>query len=70
MDRERIDPEGYIVSEADLANVQPEFEDVPQTASQLLLAELGSRLHSGYLYGVSCGATRSHTAPTSMSWRC
>jgi len=51
MDRERMDPEGYIVSEADLGNVQPEFEDVPQTAAELLLEELGSRLHSGYLYG-------------------
>ena len=51
MTRERIDPEGYIVSEADLGNVQPEFEQVPKTAAELLLARFGSRLHSGYLYG-------------------
>jgi len=51
MNRERIDPEGYIVSEADLANVQPDFEHVPKTAAELLLAEFGSRLHSGYVYG-------------------
>jgi hypothetical protein len=70
MDRERIDPEGYIVSEADLGNVQPEFQDVPKTTAELLLAELGSRLHSGYVYGSVVRATRSHGAPTSMSWRC
>jgi hypothetical protein len=51
MNRERIDPEGYIVPEADLGNVQPEFEQVPKTAAELLLARFGSRLHSGYLYG-------------------
>jgi uncharacterized protein len=51
MNRARIDPEGYIVSEADLANVQPDFAQVPKTAAELLLEEFGSRLHSGYLYG-------------------
>jgi hypothetical protein len=33
MNRERVDPEGYIVSEADLGNVQPDFEQVPKTAA-------------------------------------
>jgi hypothetical protein len=47
----RLDPEGYIVSEADLANVQPRYRGVPQAAAGLLLRELGPRLHSGYLYG-------------------
>jgi hypothetical protein len=51
MNRERLDAEGYIVSEADLGNVQPDFEGVPKTAAELLLAEFGSRLHSGYVYG-------------------
>jgi hypothetical protein len=36
VNRERIDPEGYIVSEADLGNVQPDFEHVPKTAAELL----------------------------------
>jgi hypothetical protein len=47
----RLDAEGYIVPEADLANVQPEYRGVPQAAAELLGRELGSRLHSGYLYG-------------------
>jgi len=47
----RLDPEGYIVPEADLANVQPEYRDVPEAAADLLVGELGPRLHSGYLYG-------------------
>jgi uncharacterized protein len=47
----RIDAEGYIVPEADLANVQPEYRGVPQAAAELLGRELGPRLHSGYLYG-------------------
>ena len=47
----RLDPEGYIVSEADLANVQPEYRGVPEAAADLLVRELGRRLHSGYLYG-------------------
>jgi uncharacterized protein len=47
----RLDPEGYIVPEADLANVQPEYRGVPQAAADLLVRELGPRLHSGYLYG-------------------
>ncbi len=51
MNQARIDAEGYIVSEADLGNVQPDFEQVPKTAAELLLAGFGSRLHSGYLYG-------------------
>jgi hypothetical protein len=51
MKRERIDSEGYIVAEADLGNVQPDFEQMPKTAAQLLLEEFGSRLHSGYVSG-------------------
>ena len=47
----RLDPEGYIVPEADLANVQPEYRGVPEAAAGLLVRELGPRLHSGYLYG-------------------
>jgi hypothetical protein len=46
-----LDAEGYIVPEADLANVQPEYRGVPQAAAELLGRELGPRLHSGYLYG-------------------
>jgi uncharacterized protein len=49
--RRRLDPEGYIVPEADLANVQPEYRGVPEAAADLLVRELGPRLHSGYLYG-------------------
>jgi predicted nucleotidyltransferase len=47
----RLDPEGYIVPEADLANVQPAYRGVPEAAADLLVRELGPRLHSGYLYG-------------------
>jgi len=50
-DHSRLDPEGYIVPEADLANVQPQYRGVPEAAGDLLGRELGSRLHSGYLYG-------------------
>jgi len=49
--RRRLDPEGYILPEADLANVQPEYRGVPKAAAGLLGRELGPRLHSGYLYG-------------------
>ena len=49
--RRRLDPEGYIVPEADLANVQPQYRGVPEAAADLLVRELGPRLHSGYLYG-------------------
>ncbi len=48
---QRLDPEGYIVPEADLAKVQPAYEGLPRSAADLLLREFGSRLHSGYLYG-------------------
>jgi uncharacterized protein len=50
-DQRRLDPEGYIVPEADLANVQPAYRGVPEAAADLLLRKLGPRLHSGYLYG-------------------
>src|SRR6266511_331729 len=70
MNQARIDAEGYIVSEADLGNVQPDFEQVPKTAAELLLAGFGSRLHSGYLYG---SVVRGNAVPrrsTSTWWRC
>jgi hypothetical protein len=51
MDLDRLDPEGYIRSEADLANVQPEYQSVPEAAAGLLTKGLGPHLHSGYLYG-------------------
>jgi hypothetical protein len=47
----RLDPEGWIVPEADLANVPPAYEGLPGAAGDLLLDEFGPRLHSGYLYG-------------------
>src|SRR5262245_47288998 len=47
----RLDPEGYIVPEADLAKVQPAYDGLPRFAAGRLLDEFGSRLHSGYLYG-------------------
>jgi hypothetical protein len=51
MDLDRLDPEGYIRPEADLANVQPEYQGLPDAAADLLAEEFGPRLHSGYLYG-------------------
>jgi predicted nucleotidyltransferase len=51
MDFDRLDPEGYIRPEADLANVQPEYQGVPAAAADLLADEFGSQLHSAYLYG-------------------
>jgi predicted nucleotidyltransferase len=51
MDLDRLDPEGYIHPEADLTNVQPEYQGVPHAAAGLLADEFGPRLHSAYLYG-------------------
>jgi predicted nucleotidyltransferase len=51
MDQARLDPDGYIVAEADLKKVQPQYQGLPQAAGALLLARFGSRLHSGYAYG-------------------
>jgi Nucleotidyltransferase domain len=51
MDLDRLDPEGYIRPEANLANVQPEYQGVPNAAADLLADEFGSHLHSAYLYG-------------------
>src|SRR5215207_10338035 len=51
MDFDRLDPEGYIRPEADLANVQPEYQGLPDATAGLLAEEFGSRLHSAYLYG-------------------
>ena len=48
---DHLDPEGYIRPEADLANVQPEYQGVPDAAAGLLADEFGPRLHSAYLYG-------------------
>ena len=51
MDLDRLDPEGYIRPEADLANVQPEYQGVPEAAAALLAEAFGPGLHSAYLYG-------------------
>jgi predicted nucleotidyltransferase len=51
VDVERLDAEGYIRPEADLANVQPEYRGLPDAAAGLLTAQFGARLHSAYLYG-------------------
>jgi hypothetical protein len=51
MDRARLDPDGYIIPEADLDKVQPEYLGVPQAAGEMLLEGFGPRLHSGYVYG-------------------
>jgi uncharacterized protein len=51
MDFDHLDREGYIRPEADLANVQPEYQGVPDAAAALLADEFGSHLHSAYLYG-------------------
>src|SRR5215213_9660572 len=48
---DRLDPEGYIRPEADLANVQPEYQGVPEAAAGLLAEAFGPGLHSAYLYG-------------------
>jgi predicted nucleotidyltransferase len=48
---DQLDPEGYIRPEADLANVQPEYQGLPDATAGLLADEFGPRLHSGYLYG-------------------
>jgi uncharacterized protein len=51
MDLDRLDPEGYIRPEADLANVQPAYQGLPDAAAGLLTGEFGPGLHSAYLYG-------------------
>ena len=48
---DQLDPEGYILPEADLANVQPEYQGLPDATAGLLAEAFGPRLHSGYLYG-------------------
>jgi len=48
---DRLDPEGHIRPEADLANVQPEYQGLPEAAAGLLAGEFGRGLHSAYLYG-------------------
>jgi predicted nucleotidyltransferase len=48
---DQLDPEGYIRPEADLANVQPDYQGVPDAAAGLLAEAFGPRLHSAYLYG-------------------
>gem|GEM_PF-210901 len=47
----QLDPEGYIRPEADVANVQPEYQGLPDAAAALLVEAFGPRLHSAYLYG-------------------
>jgi uncharacterized protein len=49
--RRHLDPEGYILPEADLSKVPPAYAGLPASAAGLLLRHFGSRLHSGYLYG-------------------
>jgi hypothetical protein len=51
MDRERLDPDGYIIPEADLGKVQREYLGVPEAAGEMLLEGFGPRLLSGYAYG-------------------
>ena len=51
MDFDRLDSEGYIRPEADLANLQPECQGVPTAAADMLAGEFRSQLHSAYLYG-------------------
>ncbi|HEX8928518.1 MAG TPA: nucleotidyltransferase domain-containing protein, partial [Actinomycetota bacterium] len=46
-----LDPEGYILPEADLSKVPPAYAGLPASAAGLLQHHFGSRLHSGYLYG-------------------
>ena len=48
---DQLDSEGYIRPEADLANVQPEYQGVPEAAAGLLAEAFGPGLHSAYLYG-------------------
>jgi hypothetical protein len=48
---DQLDPEGYIRPEADLANVQPEYQGLPDATTSLLAEAFGPRLHSAYLYG-------------------
>jgi uncharacterized protein len=52
MDSQRhLDPEGYILPEADLSKVPPAYAGLPSFAAGQLLQRFGARLHSGYLYG-------------------
>jgi len=51
MDQARVDPDGYIIPEADLDKVQPEYRAVPQAAAEALVERFGPRLNSGYAYG-------------------
>ena len=51
MNVDRLDAEGFIRPEADLANLQPEYQGLPEAVASLLAAHLGPRLHSAYLYG-------------------
>jgi hypothetical protein len=48
---DQLDPEGYIRPEADLANVQPQYQGLPDATAGLLAEAFGPRLHSAYLYG-------------------
>jgi uncharacterized protein len=47
----QLDPDGYIIPEAGLDKVQPEYRGMPQAAAEVLVERFGSRLHSGYVYG-------------------
>jgi hypothetical protein len=51
MNLDRLDPEGFIRPEADLANLQPDYQNVPDAAAGLLTDTFRLHLHSAYLYG-------------------
>jgi hypothetical protein len=63
MDFDHLDREGYIRPEADLANVQPEYQGLPDAAAALLADEFGSHLHSAYLYGSYGSVIRGNAVP-------
>jgi hypothetical protein len=46
-----LDADGWILPEADLANVPAAYAGVPEAAGTAMAAEFGPALHSGYLYG-------------------
>jgi hypothetical protein len=48
MNLDRLDPQGHIRPEADLANVQPEYQGVDDAAAELLAGEFGLLVHSAY----------------------
>jgi uncharacterized protein len=57
---DRLDGDGYILPEADLAHVPPEYAGVPEVAGDLLAGVFGATLHSAYMYG---SITRGNAVP-------